>query len=390
MILSVIPCIVWFFVLLAFLQEILKFIFIDMWFIWVSILLIYIILLIFNKFDFWEIIREYFSSKNTPKKEATIRLSETLSQRISLTIPASKKSPKDKVVYCLNELETVTSVNDKILSNFFDNIFSLLDKSSFLISTKELPHNLANAGGASAKLARNGLFKSSSFFNPFEISWRSCKLYFYPHFIIYENLDSVEIVDWCDLNISTTLGEPAYYTYLHERVDGGPDRRYSYNPSAPVYHHSALILTLNDSVVNFIFENKNKAAEISKAFSKLKNILLSQGLDILLPTLTKGDNADGYASAFRLIIESHGIEVVKNKLFLSFLSDYMEFKEKPYIRQILVTINEENYWDDILGKTDIVKRVELMQNKLISFHKFPKEQVDETIGYIKYGLGVTP
>lgn len=234
----------------------------------------------------------------------------------------------------------------------------------------------------------------------FTIRWKSGIAYFYPFAIIIETSDSLDIYDWMKMNVSSTKGTPSHYSYLHERVDGGPDRRYKFNPATPVYFYSALVFEVVGQKFNLIFNGENVAKEFERLFSEYKKALASTGGVIIdntvveqgISTKEKQDEEPDtieYASLFKKIIDERGMDIVKERLFLSLLADYKVFKEKRFLRPFLETMTEEGYWTELTLGNPSVDTLNKIKKKFITIHQYPEREVSEAIFYIGYGLGIT-
>lgn len=63
------------------------------------------------------------------------------------------------------------------------------------------------------------------------------------------------------------------WRWLHERVNGGPDRRYSYNTQIPTVRYGKIILqTSNTFITNLEISNPNTSTEILHAVSDMRNL----------------------------------------------------------------------------------------------------------------------
>lgn len=140
-----------------------------------------------------------------------------------------------------------------------------------------------------ARIKINCIFKLSNIVNisNFSIISKYWSLHALPQFCIFETTDSIEIVDWKNIKIkdlgaiyvaenSFTLvkgAAPAYHEYLHERVGGGPDRRYKNNPSTPVYRYGNLEIKINKNSVFLSIANEFFVSEIVDIFKHFLNII---------------------------------------------------------------------------------------------------------------------
>lgn len=102
-------------------------------------------------------------------------------------------------------------------------------------------------------------------------------VYFYSSVLVLTNASKeIAIVSYRDLTMSirsisivesegfSTYGNDVRgYEYLHEKKKGGPDLRYSYNPSRPICHYYNLVLRQNKKILFNILSNKE---DLLKAF----------------------------------------------------------------------------------------------------------------------------
>lgn len=218
--------------------------------------------------------------------------------------------------------------------------------------------------------------------------WKNGSIRFFPFFCIVEDTNGIEVVDWDNLRISHTKGNPDYHTYLHTRVDGGPDRRYSYNPLLPVYLHSAISFSFNIKEVNIVFNGENVAEILCDKFLRVQKLIKSLGIDKTQAINTSQLSHDEYAELIRSIIEERGKDIVKERLFISILADYMVFREKPYLRSILVEMLNENYWEELVSNNSSIDNLNKIKERINISKKYPESELTEAMSYIGYGLGI--
>ena len=130
--------------------------------------------------------------------------------------------------------------------------------------------------------------------HPFLLKAKNYRFYFYPNFVIKEVNCEYNIVEYNDISVKhvdsiyvteqsgkTIKGaSPAYYDYLHKRVDGGPDRRYKNNPSAPVYCHTICRLYV-DHEIQIISASSNSVKLLERGIKQYKNDLNTQPIQIV-------------------------------------------------------------------------------------------------------------
>ncbi len=220
-----------------------------------------------------------------------------------------------------------------------------------------------------------------------------------PIFVIKVSKDSVSFIDYETLSFSKceqiTVQEntyvhikgasPIYYRYLHERVDGGPDRRYNYNPSIPVYHYYKLEFNLTSD--KYLITSKQAFANsLVNSLKALKNAVkahpISKSLDVVSFDVTK----DEFASVFKDIFSSYGKDVAQKKLFISILEDYRVTKEKEKLKPILLKISDDNLWPSILSEDCSYETLENIKRNLTDSTHFEERDITETLAYLGYGL----
>lgn len=209
------------------------------------------------KTEFYEsVIRQYGLPRNSENPNIDIRLTEALSYVI-------------QHMSCDN---SVISSFDKVLEKFNNNYVL----SSATLSTDPLNSRIYTINGVSIKIYKEGWPKVNTRVTAFCLKCKYVSLYFYPYFCIVERKDKIALIEWKDIKVSSTKGEPSTH-YLHERVDGGPDRRYKYNPIIPIYIYSALVFHIAGNSINLILQGEKEAEKFEKLFREYKKVLASTG-----------------------------------------------------------------------------------------------------------------
>lgn len=220
-----------------------------------------------------------------------------------------------------------------------------------------------------------------------------------PIFIIRVIKDSVSIIDYEKLSISkseqitvqeNTYGyikgaSPIYYRYLHERVNGGPDRRYNYNPSTPVYYYYKQEFNLTTS--KYLITSKQSCANsLVNSLKSLQNALKAHPVSKALDVAGFDVSKDEFASVFKEIFSSYGKEVALKKLFISILDDYRVTKEKEKLKPILLQISNDSLWTSILAEDCSYETLDNIKRKLTASTHFEERDITETLAYLGYGL----
>lgn len=239
-----------------------------------------------------------------------------------------------------------------------------------------------------------------------------------PLFIIFIDGNSIAFIDWdkIDVNASNAVrvkedtygfvkgATVLYHRFLHERVNGGPDRRYNYNPSWSVNQYSVVdfmafkkfctkvLGTLGTGEIISKFNQFKKSLEINPVKYKEQgsNVIEGHNQDAIIDkTICKNIVEEEYASLFKKIIEERGKDILKERLFLSLLADYKVFKEKRFLRPFLETMTEEGYWEELTDGNPSVDTLNRIKKKFTTIHQYPEHEATEAISYIGYGLGIT-
>jgi hypothetical protein len=179
---------------------------------------------------------------------------------------------------------------------------------------------------------------------------------------------------------------PAYYNYLHERVGGGPDRRYKDNPSTPVYRYGTMCLKIGNKEFKFIIANESCVAPLVNEIEAYKQAYSD---DKPKEIAVIDCSHDEYAGAIKSIIDQHGKSIVKDKIFVSTLADYTIFRQKPYLRTLLMTMTSNGYWEDLLAESSTLKDVENVKSQLRATNNYREQDLNEGMAYIAYGLNIT-
>lgn len=224
-------------------------------------------------------------------------------------------------------------------------------------------------------------------------------LILFPFFIVFVNGEKVSFINYENatlskieqINVEENVfygikgATPLYYRYLHERVDGGPDRRYNYNPSTPVYCYSKQKLDLGNSQY-LITSNKSCGSSLMNSLQTFQNTLKTFPISTSLDVSSFDVSKDEVASVFKDIFSSYGKEVVLKKLFISVLEDYKITRKRIYLKPILNKIADENLWGTILDETCSFETLNNIKNILNASNQFEMRDITETLAYLGYGL----
>lgn len=289
------------------------------------------------------------------------------------------------------------SINDEF-KKLLDALFSGFNSSS-VWSCDVSDSNLESR--KNVKFSKNEFLKIHEIYgiDNFTLSFRNGKLHFTPFICFYEKDKNISIINWNRICIefkgTQSLeesyreikgAEPIYHIYLHQRVDGGPDRRYNYNPSTPVYRHSIYRVVVEKDEFNIVFANRILGEQFSNLINTYQGLIKNFRSQMPIGVNNLDVSKDEIASLFREIIVSKGTQILDKNVFVSILSDYKVFREKTNMRKILKALSDDNYWKDILSPDCTYYTLNEISDKLISSHNFDEKETLETLAYIGYGL----
>lgn len=222
------------------------------------------------------------------------------------------------------------------------------------------------------------------------------------YFIIVVDYDNVMFVDWKDFSIgkpslitveenefySIRGASPIYHRYLHERVDGGPDRRYNYNPSTPVYEYAIMNWKLLSNRKLIISNNslaKNLWHNLNNFQSKLTESPITSSRGIQDIDVSK----DEIASLFKEIISKYGRDIIGKQLFISLLEDYRITKDKEAIKPVIKQLVQQNLVTQLSDSTCTYDTLNEIKEQIKNSAQIDESQIEETLAYLGYGMQLT-
>ena len=255
----------------------------------------------------------------------------------------------------------------------------------------------------SSSLTRNSLeFKLKGFyavkenFNVpcFTIVAQKNKIYFYPYFVITEIDNEYEMINYSDIicgkrnliyveeSLSSIKGAtPAYYNYLYQRVDGGPDRRYKYNPSTPVYHYSSFKIVLGKEV-QFICANNNSASKIIDAIKKYQNTYQNIQIQSITSVRDIDLSKNEYLSLIKELIMDHGKEFILSKFFINYIKDYRVPKEYPYFLPIFDLLNRTNSLERIIQNDFNCEELDVIKDDISKLSNYSETEISTVLALL--------
>lgn len=235
----------------------------------------------------------------------------------------------------------------------------------------------------------------------FNILGDNLEICIFPHICIVKEGIRYDIVDIMDITIndlgSVIIAEtndghirgasPIRYEYQYSRVDGGPDRRYKYNPATPIYRYESLEFVCGKSL-RFLIANEQLAFNIIQAFSDYKEAYQKYLINAQYGVQFCDVSKDEYASLIRQLLAENGKEFIKSKRFIALLSDYRVFKNKPHLRAIFNALTNHSLWDRILDAECSYNSLNQLKDHAVNANICANPEATEAFAYIAYGLEI--
>ncbi len=204
-----------------------------------------------------------------------------------LTLILIPKSVSIDLDYSFEELDSEVKFN-----NLLSSIINLTDsKKVWEIDSLYFHNDVKNKAESKASVSRSDIkvkrakFLRSSY-KVYSVDIKDRKLIFLPDIIAIYQKKKWWAVEWSHLNITinpTVFAEAESipsdaeiigYTYLHRNKNGGPDKRYSFNPQiAQCRYYLIGIESINGLNVILMLSNRNVAQSFYNALCEMKNCL---------------------------------------------------------------------------------------------------------------------
>ena len=235
--------------------------------------------------------------------------------------------------------------------------------------------------------------------NYFTIKSNGIKLHFFPYFIITEINCEYNLITFTDVSIinkdtiyveessnrSIKGATPAYYNYLHQRIDGGPDRRYKDNPSTPVYKYDIFKLCIGKeiqvisassiSTLNIIDSIKKYQCEFGKY--PTRSLISVKGIDI---------SRNEYADLIKGIIDKHGKEFILSKSFINYFKDYRISNQYSSFIPILEIMQQSSLFADITQEDYSYEKLDTLKNTIKQSTAYSELEIATVLALIGYGV----
>ena len=285
-----------------------------------------------------------------------------------------------------------------------DSIKTAIEKSSVWINDNDLSdysYKSSSLKRSSLKYRNIGFYtsKTNASCSCFSIGTKKTKLYFYPCFVISEinceynfyyyndfdcnNKDSISVEESSHVRVKGAT--PAYYNYLYQRKDGGPDRRYKNNPSTPVYFYDIFKLVMAKEIQLICATHESMANFFDKIIKYQQFIQkMPIQLSVCIEDIDLSNNE--YASCIKDIIAQHGKEFLLNKSFVNYLKDYRIPKEYPYFLPIFDLLYKTKSLERIIQDDCKYDELDLIKNNIIQSSCYSETEVAAVLAFISKAI----
>lgn len=340
------------------------------------------------------------------RRKNKIKFYEKLKNKYNLTENNESLTDQQKFEKLLTIILNEFEVTQELLydfEEFRENIRNYIEKYSVWINNDVLnnfSYESSELSRQTVSLHSKDLFElNPTQFPTFTLKSKKVIFYFFPQFVILETklnfslveYTSIEITDNNSIYVTENSGKiikgatPAYYNYLHERINGGPDRRYKNNPATPVYSYNTFILNIPDkiqiitsgyegfTIIKNNFENYKK---VIKRFSIKKKIKIE---DIFL-------EGNEYASEIRNLIKTKGKYFILSTTFINYLKDYRISNNYPNFIQIFQEMKNNHLIEELLNDDFDFSLINDFNRKALLSLNYPEKDVSMVTAILNSSL----
>ncbi len=312
----------------------------------------------------------------------------------------------NKLKWAVSQILSIQSVNSQLNQGFitFKSIYrDAINKSSIWSNVNLLQGYSCD----SSTLSRHNFsFQENGYLDvigtnehPFLLRTKNQSFYFYPNFVITEVNCEYKLIKYNDISVNNIDSiyvteqsgkiirgaSPVFYNYLHQRVDGGPDRRYKNNPSTPVYCHTIcrLCIGMECQIIS----------ATSDSVDLLKRGLIQYKKDLIANPIQAGKRikdinlaSNEYASQIREIINEHGKDILNYQVFINILKDYKFPKEYPHIIPIYELLQQNKYMENLVKEGCEYSYLDDIKITLTQTSTYSEDEVVTALAFLGYGL----
>ena len=236
-------------------------------------------------------------------------------------------------------------------------------------------------------------------------------LYLLPHFMLeVDDLSRnkvVRLIEWKNVRVSENQtthclehsnwfsdheAEYAYRSWLHQRVNGGPDLRYSYNPSFSYYYIQEI--SVSDTQLDILSGSRLLASNFISALKSLKQIPQKAPSCPATPETLSFDNLQSnnlcsseLMDRIKMAISMGNISksTIYNKSLVSILNDYqvfLELEDKVFAR-ILKSALDDGTMERIISQDITSKEEKLIIERFVLTSGYDEQKAKSIILAIK-------
>lgn len=237
-------------------------------------------------------------------------------------------------------------------------------------------------------------------YSPFQLKSKGCKMFFYPNFVIAEINCTYQILDYQNIGLTNDEciyvteqsgklirgASPVFYEYLHQRVNGGPDRRYKNNPSTPVYCHRIFRINSGSNEIQIMAASGQTVDTLFKSLRQFKQDLKTYPIGLSKRIIDVNLSSNEYASQIRSIVDEHGKDILTYRVFINLLKDYKFTKKYPNIISIYELMQQQNYMRQLIEPDMGYSFLEDVKRNISQTVNHDEDEMNTVLAFLGYGL----
>ncbi|MBD5425139.1 MAG: hypothetical protein HDR45_02945, partial [Bacteroides sp.] len=179
---------------------------------------------------------------------------------------------------------------------------------------------------------------------------------------------------------------PVFYEYLHQRVNGGPDRRYKNNPSTPVYCHRIFRINSGSNEIQIMAASGQTVDTLFKSLRQFKQDLKTYPIGLSKRIIDVNLSSNEYASQIRSIVDEHGKDILTYRVFINLLKDYKFTKKYPNIISIYELMQQQNYMRQLIEPDMGYSFLEDVKRNISQTVNHDEDEMNTVLAFLGYGL----
>lgn len=346
--------------------------------------------------------------KETKLRRENMRLFyEDLISKYNLSITTEEKKIDELLKDAISQILAMQSLSPNIINAFskFKSNFKQAITSASIWSNDGL---LQGVSCNSSSLTRHNLsfeerrFMDISIYSDFSflLKCKGCKMFFYPNFVIAEINCTYHILDYHNIELTNDEciyvteqsgrlirgASPVFYEYLHQRVNGGPDRRYKNNPSTPVYCHRIFRLNSGSFEMQFVAASGQTVDTLFKSLRRFQQDLKTYPIGLSKRIIDVNLSSNEYASQIRAIVAEHGKDILTSRVFINLLKDYKFTRVYPNIISIYEHMQQHDYMSRLIEPDTGYSFLEDVKHNISPTINHDEDEMNTVLAFLGYGL----